>query len=117
MDPFLHRKPKKIRTRLTLTQEIQKGYKHLLVSLVILNIILATTYIALNSSKSTYGYTLARLEKQHRDLREEQKQTEKQLTKARAMSTIEKKLSENSAMEEIKEQIIYLGPPSPYAWK
>lgn len=119
MHPLLPQHPKKIRPRLTLTQEIHKGYRHLLISVIVLNIILLSLFIINNSSYSTYGYTLTKLQKHNTELLEEQKYLDRILTEARSMNTIEKEMEKTDMipLKEAKEKVSYANPKSPFAGK
>lgn len=76
--------------RKTLTSEIKSGYKMLIVTVVVLNLVIGAAYFAINGQKTVLGYQLNELQLTNEQLKNEAKRIDHEIVSATAFAEIER---------------------------
>ncbi|MDP4008720.1 MAG: hypothetical protein Q8P68_06030 [Candidatus Peregrinibacteria bacterium] len=81
---------KKVTRKKTLTSEVKSGYKMLIATVIILNLVIGAAYFMINGQKTVLGYQLNELQLTNKQLKNESKRIESNIVNATAFKEIEK---------------------------
>lgn len=102
------KRPRFIRKRKTLSQEIKKGYLYLILTIIGLNVLLGGLLLAVGSGSNAKGYTLTELQRKTDKLQAENKLLDKKITEAQAFINIEQETKEMIPKAENEEKTSYI---------
>lgn len=99
IDPELLKKRKKAKRRRTLSAEIRSGYTMLVIAVIVLNLVLGSTFFIINGQKTVLGYKLKQLQITNENLQDETKIVDGKIVDTQAFSMLEKSAKQREMVE------------------